>query len=384
MPAARAREEIRAAVYDRKAEEGIRVVTKRAPKLGRGDVLVRVRACGVNPVDAKFVVADKLPESWRGAARWLVDGRVAGFDLSGVVERAYPGSGFEVGEEVFGAVPPLRGSFADLVAVPSSQLATKPPSLTHPEAAALVLPGLTVVQALRQHGVTKPGARVLVIGASGGVGHLAVQVASATGASLVVGVCSGRNVEFVKSMGADEVLDYEALEPVPHDDDDLGVHTRADPLVEALSEVLSAHGGGPFDLVLDTVSSHDKRDRSQRYKSRIGSDPALLDRGPGALDEHNYVTIGGKTGGWITAGVKRLTGVNLFKRGKELFWINFNRCAPDLKTLRALAEGEGSNGGVRAVKPAIERTVSLTDEGVREAFRMLHGRRVRGKLAIEL
>ena len=99
MPAAKAREEIRAAVYDRKAEEGIRVVTKRAPKLGRGDVLVRVRACGVNPVDAKFVVADKLPESWRGAARWLVDGRVAGFDLSGVVERAYPGSGFEVGEE---------------------------------------------------------------------------------------------------------------------------------------------------------------------------------------------------------------------------------------------------------------------------------------------
>ena len=79
-----------------------------------------------------------------------------------------------------------------------------------------------------------------------------------------------------------------------------------------------------------------------------------------------------------------MTGVNLFKRGKELFWINFNRCAPDLKTLRALAEGEGSNGGVRTVKPAIERTVSLTDEGVREAFRMLHGRRVRGKLAIEL
>ena len=380
MPAAKEREEIRAAVYDRKAEEGIRVVTKRAPKLGRGDVLVRVRACGVNPVDAKFVVADKLPESWRGAARWLVDGRVAGFDLSGVVERAYPGSGFEVGEEVFGAVPPMRGSFADLVAVPSSQLATKPPSLTHAEAAALVLPGLTVVQALRQHGFA-PGARVLVIGASGGVGHLAVQVASAYGAGLVVGVCSGRNVEFVKSLGADDVLDYEALKPP--DDDETGV--RPDPLVERLREVLSAHGGRPFDLVLDTVSSHDARDRAHAYKSRIRSDRALLDHGPNAADEHNYVTIGGRTGGWIVAGVKRVTGVNLFKRGKELFWINFNRCAPDLKTLRALAEGEGSNGGgVRAVKPAIERTVSLTDEGVREAFRMLHGRRVRGKLAIEL
>ena len=111
----------------------------------------------------------------------------------------------------------------------------------------------------------------------------------------------------------------------------------------------------------------------------------MLDDSPNAADKHNYVTIGGRTGGWITAGLKRVTGVNLFKRGKELFWINFNQCAPDLRTLRALAEGEGSNGGgVRAVKPAIERTVPLTDEGVREAFRALHGRRVRGKLAIEL
>ena len=180
----------------------------------------------MNPVDAKFVVADKLPESWRGAARWLVDGRVAGFDLSGVVERAYPGRGFEVGEEVFGAVPPLRGSFADLVAVPPSVAARhETASLTHAEAAALVLPGLTVVQALRQHGVTKPGPRVLVIGASGGVGHLAVQVASARGAQLVVGVCSGRNVDL--GPWAPTVLDYEALEP-PHDDE-TGV--APDPLV---------------------------------------------------------------------------------------------------------------------------------------------------------
>ena len=377
MPAARAREEIRAAVYDRKAEEGIRVVTKRAPKLGRGDVLVRVRACGVNPVDAKFVVADKLPESWRGAARWLVDGRVAGFDLSGVVERAYPGSGFEVGEEVFGAVPPLRGSFADLVAVPSSQLATKPPSLTIPKPP-------------RSCSRASPSCRRCVSTESPSPAPGCWS--SARRAGSVTSPCRSRPPPARASSSAcaaDETSDSSSRwaptrsSTTRRSNRNLtttmtsGTLTRADPLVEALSEVLSAHGGKPFDLVLDTVSSHDKRDRSQRYKSRIGSDPALLDRGPGALDEHNYVTIGGKTGGWITAGVKRLTGVNLFKRGKELFWINFNRCAPDLKTLRALAEGEGSNGGVRAVKPAIERTVSLTDEGVREAFRMLH-RRVRG------
>ena len=223
MPAAKAREEIRAAVYDRKAEEGIRVVTKRAPKLGRGDVLVRVRACGVNPVDAKFVVADKLPESWRGAARWLVDGRVAGFDLSGVVERAYPGSGFEVGEEVFGAVPPMRGSFADLVAVPSSQLATKPHPLTHAEAAALVLPGLTVVQALRQHG----------FGPARGCWSSAPRAGSVTSPcrsrrlaahSWSSACAAAETSNLSKSMGADDVLDYEALEPVP-DDDEAGVHT---------------------------------------------------------------------------------------------------------------------------------------------------------------
>ena len=110
---------MRAAVYDRGCPEGIRVVANRAlPAPSKNALLVRVKACGVNPVDAKGVIGDKLPPFMRGFARRLVDGKIAGFDLSGVVEHAPPGCGFAVGDEVYGAVPPFRGALAELVSVP--------------------------------------------------------------------------------------------------------------------------------------------------------------------------------------------------------------------------------------------------------------------------
>ena len=137
--------------------------------------------------------------------------------------------------------------------------------------------------------------------------------------------------------------------------------------MERLQDIVIEHWG-PFDIVLDTVSSHDARDVVHGYSGRIRAavDPGLVNTGPDA-DGHNYVTVGGKTGGWITAGLKRMTGVDMFAR-----W--------------SLADGVGSGGvgSCRAVKPAIEKTVPLTDDGVREAFRLLHWRRVVGKLAIEL
>jgi len=156
------------------------VTSRKPPGRSSDALLVRVVACGINPVDAKFVVADKLPERFRWLARRAVNGCVAGFDLSGVVEHAPEGSGFKRGDEVFGAVPPFRGSFAELVSVPLDQVALKPSSLTHAQAAALVLPGITVCQALAQHGF-RPGQSVLVVGGSGGVGHLAIQIAKAQG-----------------------------------------------------------------------------------------------------------------------------------------------------------------------------------------------------------
>jgi NADPH:quinone reductase-like Zn-dependent oxidoreductase len=150
---------MRAAVYDRHALEGVRVdqsypkVPTSASKLAPGHVLVRVVACGVNPVDAKKVVGDKLP-SWMGwCADRTVDGKVAGMDFAGVVEAVSSKSckdsaaaaAFQRGDAVFGILPPLTGAFAEFVACPASQLCAKPTSLSFAEAAALPIAGLTAV-----------------------------------------------------------------------------------------------------------------------------------------------------------------------------------------------------------------------------------------------
>ena len=197
---------MRAAVCDRTAVEGVRVVT-RPPPTARAHAL-RARRAAASLRRRKGRRRDKLPAFLRPLAR-RVDGTIAGFELSGVVDRAPPNSGFAVGDEVFGAVPPFRGSFAELVRVPLHPVAKKPASLSHAEAAALVLPGVTVTQLLDQHGF-EPGQRLLIIGASGGVGHLAVKLAKARGAKSVVGVCSAANAAFVRSCGADAVVAYDA------------------------------------------------------------------------------------------------------------------------------------------------------------------------------
>ena len=326
---------------------------------------MRVKACGVNPVDAKGVIGDKLPPFMRGFARRLVDGKIAGFDLSGVVEHAPPGCGFAVGDEVYGAVPPFRGALAELVSVPLDQVARKPESLTHEQAAALVLPGVTVAQLLDQHGFA-PGQHVLVLGASGGVGHLAVQIARARGAGFVAGVCSAKNAAFVESVGAHAVAAYDQ----PGNDD---------ALVASL-ESMVARRERPFDLVIDTVTSHDERDASCAYERRVrGARGVLAEAGEGKKkgekNKGDYVTIGGGTAEWLKAGVKRVSGIDLFAKGRELFWIRFPGCGKDLEALRALAEE-------KRIKPRVAQTFPLTSRGARDAFAALHSRRTVGKVVV--
>ena len=361
---------MRAAVYDRGFPEGIRVVADRAfPVPSKNALLVRAKACGVNPVDAKGVIGDKLPPFLRGFARRLVDGKTAGFDLSGVVEQAPPGCGFAVGDEVYGAVPPFRGALAELVSVPLDQVARKPESLTHEQAAALVLPGVTVAQLLDQHGFA-PGQHVLVLGASGGVGHLAVQIARARGAGFVAGVCSAKNAALCRSIGAHAVAAYDQ----PGND-----AAPRDALIASL-ESMVARRERPFDLVIDTVTSNDTRDASSAYERRVRCARGVLAKGEGRRRGASaYVTIGGGTSEWLRAGVKRVLGVNLFPKGRELFWIRFPGCGKDLEALRAMADAAESE---RRVQPRVAQTFPLTSRGVRDAFAALHSRRTVGKLVV--
>ncbi|MBC7173695.1 MAG: NAD(P)-dependent alcohol dehydrogenase, partial [Polyangiaceae bacterium] len=128
-----------------------------------------------------------------------------GLDVAGVVEAVGPGvTRFGPGDEVYGEI---RGAYAEYVAVAESLLARKPSNLTFEQAATVPIAGITALQAMRDKGRVEPGAKVLVNGASGGVGTFAVMIAKAMGAE-VTGVCSTRNLELVRSIGADHVVDY--------------------------------------------------------------------------------------------------------------------------------------------------------------------------------
>ena len=174
------------------------------PTLGEKDVLVRVRAAGVNIAD--WAIMSGLPYIARpvyGMRR--PKNPVRGTDVAGVVEAVGPGvTRFKPGDEVFGAAV---GSFADYAAAPEDALAPKPANLSFEQAAAVPMAGCVALQAVRDHGKVKAGQKVLINGASGGIGTFAVQIVKAVGAD-VTGVCSTKNVELVRSIGADHVVDY--------------------------------------------------------------------------------------------------------------------------------------------------------------------------------
>lgn len=174
------------------------------PAVGDGQVLVRVHAAAVNALDWHFMRGSPyLVRPMLGLRRPKV--KVRGVDVAGRVEAVGPGvERLSAGDDVFGW---CNGAFAEFVCAGEDHFALKPKDLTFEQAAAVPLAGMTALQGIRDSGRVEAGQRVLIVGASGGVGTFAVQIAKSLGAE-VTGVCSTRNLELVRSIGADHVVDY--------------------------------------------------------------------------------------------------------------------------------------------------------------------------------
>lgn len=181
--------------------EVLEVVEAERPKPLAGEVLVKVHASAVNPADAA-VRSGAFP--LLGEPPFGV-----GWDISGVVEEAGLGATFAVGDEVYGMplFPRAATGYAEYVTAPSRQLARKPASLDHVQAAAVPLAALTAWQGLVRAADIKEGDRVLIQRAAGGVGHFAVQIAKTRGAHVIAIASAGRH-EFLRGLGADEIIDY--------------------------------------------------------------------------------------------------------------------------------------------------------------------------------
>ncbi len=187
--------------------DALKLETVPKPVPRDGEVLVRIRAAGINPIDFKTRDGVGINRRWDGEFPFPV---ILGWDISGeVVESRSPD--YTPGDEIYtmARFPLIGGAYAEFATVPAEQIAPKPASISHAEAAAVPLAALTSWQAMFDTAGLQAGQRVLVHAAAGGVGHLAVQIAKAKGA-WVAGTASARNEDFVRGLGVDQFVDYGA------------------------------------------------------------------------------------------------------------------------------------------------------------------------------
>ncbi|WP_426517167.1 NAD(P)-dependent alcohol dehydrogenase [Diaminobutyricibacter sp. McL0618] len=293
------------------------------------EVLVRVHAAGVDP--SVWHIMEGKPYLIRAVGFGMRAPKtlVRGSDVAGVIEATGANvTGFAPGDEVFGM---SAGSFAEFAIARQDRLARKPARLSFVEAAAMPTSGVTALQALRDRGGVKPGQRVLVIGAGGGVGSFAVQLAVDFGAH-VTGVCSTAKVPLVSSLGADEVIDYTRD----------GLETQ----------------GPRFDLVVDTAGNR-----------RLSILRHLL--APGGT----LVLVGGEGGGPVLGGISRnlRAGVVAPFARQSLGGMLARANAGDLEYLAERAQAG-------AVTPHIEQTFPL--DRAADAVRRLADGHVAGKLVV--
>jgi NADPH:quinone reductase-like Zn-dependent oxidoreductase len=343
------------------------------PKPKKNQILVRVHAVGLNPVDAKGVIGDKLPrwDKLRNVVHeHAVKGHIPGFDFAGTVVDASQSS-FAVGTAVFGTMPPLQGTLAEYIAVPLDQVwempvksATTPTSADFVNAAALPLVGLTGLQCLQPHLENLPS--VLVLGASGGTGHVMLQIAQCLGARHVTAVCSAKNFDFCEENGATDVIDYHEPE-----------------LMKKLQEA----SGCPYDFVMDCVTSEVPRDKDKVHY------PTLLQEQKDSLLSPNYVyrRLGGATSDWIRASLQRVVSggaggpkgsffwwrLGAASSNEQLFWVRFHQTCHELEQLAQWVK-EGK------LKPSVQEVYPFSEKGVQSAMDAILSRRVRGKVVVQI
>ena len=302
------------------------------PDAGPGHVLVRVRAASVNAADWHVMRGDpKLARLQLGVRRPRA--AVRGRDFAGEVAEVGTGvTHVGPGDEVFGETGMADGAFAEYVRAPAGQVALKPAVLTFEQAAAVPLAGCTALQALRDVARVQPGHRLLVNGASGGVGTFAVQIGKPLGAH-VTAVCSTRNVELVRSLGADHVVDYTV--------EDVSARQR-------------------FDVILDLVGNRRLREL-RRVLTERGT---LVLSGGGVFD-----------GGSLVGPMALIIGGGLVGRVVRQRIQPFN-ATPTTVRLTALARLAESG----RVRPVVDRTYALAE--VPAAVRYLESEHARAKVVV--
>jgi NADPH:quinone reductase-like Zn-dependent oxidoreductase len=208
------------------------------PALDRSEVLVRVHAAGVNPIDCAARAGQLSTETPATLPRTI------GRDISGVVEQiADDQTGFRPGDQVYGLLDEREGAYAEYVAAPACYLARKPKGLSHVQAAGLPLAGLTAWQMLTETARVHAGQRVLVHAAAGGVGHLAVQIAKARGAH-VLGTARADKHDLLRSLGVDEPIDYTTMDFAKAAQEvDVVVNLVGGPYIRRSAAVLGRGGG---------------------------------------------------------------------------------------------------------------------------------------------
>jgi NADPH:quinone reductase-like Zn-dependent oxidoreductase len=301
------------------------------PPLTDDGVLVHVRAASVNPFDWHMLTGTPYLARTQ-AGLFKPKSKVLGVDFAGTVEAVGKDvTAFQPGDDVYGG---RGGAFGEYVCVRKS-VARKPANLSFEDAAAVPMAAITALQALRDKGRVQAGQRVLVNGASGGVGTFAVQLAKSFGAE-VTGVCSTRNMESVRSLGADHVIDY----------------TKED---------FTKTGGGSFDVLVDVAGNHSWSE----CKRVLGENGTMI------------IVGGRKTNRWIgpmgDAVKRRLASVPGSRTVAAPFLAQLNK--EDLDVLRELLEAG-------KVKPVIESRYELSE--VPEALRYVGAGHAKGKVVISV